>query len=665
MTIPANLFVEAPEVQDRALTRLNSDINAWPEEIIQKLRERAPQTASLSCMVKFQKKDEENGTSTGSVVITTPESAVIVPVIIKDFTLYPMDVMIAKSKILPLTPDYLQEVISKNQVFDRIEEYPTYGGLGRFEDANLWNAVYPPSLGRYAYASAGYPMLDLISDNIDGKELKEWLSANPKYLVGFHKHGHIEVLSRITKRTKLANLKPVNMNEFKPSADNLIPRNIYMLMRENPNKYSLLSSSDKVFSPAFEDLDRGRACKFLSTISDCVQDDINEVDQNGEKVLIPPAPAPGAVLARTDTEIPESADHFDHYSVKKKNGVSVEGMVIPKVIDFNQEPVKVKLFLGKTMSTMQPEIWGIRLKNSRFKPLHSNPRVGQTGTFIYQPDQSHAIATVPITIKTVCDDAGVLTISAMDLMGRQYNLKINPAMGLKRIAKTPEKYYMLPKEMKWVVMEEFGEVTSSPADYAVKTAGSVLTDRPVKVIPTGYDLYSVKGLDKYAQAAGWDATNLTKPQVKFLLTCLGAPQEKIATLLEHGRIYGQGEIHNLNFLPTVAEKIAGARPKAAKLMKAAAKIKRNFFKEASYVDSAQTVDALLSLNFVSPDNISKFVGKIPHFKATISNLASALLGSRIGIKEIPEEACAVAMHKLIEVVDGLERLRASQEVKPA
>jgi len=659
MTIPANLFVEAPEVQDRSLTRLNSDLNAWPEEIIQKLRERAPQTASLSCMVKFQKKDEENGTATGSVVITTPESAVIVPLIIKDFTLYPLDVMIAKSKILPLTPDYLQEVISKNQVFDRIEEYPTYGGLGRFEDANLWNAVYPPSLGRYAYASAGYPMLDLISDDLDGTPLKEWIKANPTYALGFSKHGHAELIR------KLANLKPVNMNEFKPGEDNLIPRNVRMLMRESPNKYTLLSSNDKVFSPAFEHLDRGCACTFLSTISDCVQDDINEVDQNGEKVLAPPPPAHGAVLAQTDTEIPESADHFDHYSVKKKNGVSVVGMVIPKVIDFNQEPVKLKLFLGKTMSTMQPEIWGVRLKNSRFKPIHSNPRVGQTGTFMYQPDQSHALATVPVTIKTICEDLGVLTISAMDLMGRQYNIKVNPAMGLKRIAKTPDKYYMLPKEMKWVVMEEFGEVTSSPADYAVKTAGSVLTDRPVKIIPTGYDQYSVKGLGKYAQAAGWDASNLTKPQVKFLLTCLGAPQEKIAALFEQGRRSGQGEIHNLNFLPTVAEKIAEFRPKAAKLVKSAAKIKRTLFKEASYIDSAQTVDALLSLNFVSPSNISKFVGKIPHFKATISNLASALLASRLGVKEIPEESCAVAMEKLIEVVDGLERLRASQEVQPA
>lgn len=657
MTIPANLFVEAPEVQDRSMSHLDSDVNVWPEEIIQKLRERAPQTQSLSCMVKFQKKDEENGSATGSVVVTTPETAVVVPVIIKDYVMYPLDVMIAKGKILPLTPDYFQEIVSKNQVFDRIEEYPSYGGLGRFEDANLWNAIYPPSLGRYSYASAGYPMLDLISDRLDGTPLKEWLKENPAHAVSFHKMGHAPLIK------KLANLKPVNMNEFRAGEDRLIPKNVHMLRREGPDKYSLLSSNDKVFSPAFESLTRDDACRFMSTISDCVKDDMNEVDQNGEKMLLLPEGGEGVMLARTDSEIPENATEFDHYVIKKKNGVSVEGVVIPKVIGFDQKPVALKLFLGKTMSTIQQDIWGVRLKNSRFRPEFSNPKVGQTGTFVFQPDASHALATIPVTIKSIVEEMdGCIKITAMDLLGRPYYLKKHDRMGLKRIALV-DKYYMLPKEMKWTVMEGFGEVTNSAASYAVKTAAYTLTNHPVKLIPTGYDMYSMKGVEKYAKAAGWDATALQSHQAKFLLLSLGCPTEKLAAAFKQASQRGVAEIHNLRQLPTVNEKIASFRPQAEKLVKMAAKIKRNLFKEASYVDNSQTVDALLSLNFVTPDNISKFVGKIPHFKATISNLASALLASRVGIKEIPEEACSVAMQRLIEVVDGLERLRASQEVQ--
>lgn len=656
MTVPANLFVEAPEVEDRSLIRLSNDLNQWPEEIIQKLRERAPQSQTHSCMVKFMKKEEESGTATGSVVITTSETAIIIPVIIKDFTMYPLDVMIAKGKILPLTQDYFNEATSKNQVFDRIEEYPSYSGLGRFEEANLWNALYPPSLGRYAYASAGYPLLDELSDSIDGAPLKEWIKENPTYMVGFHKHGHMEVVK------KVAHLQPVNMNEFSQGENNLLPRAVKMLRKDGPNKYSLLSSSDKVFTPALDGMNRDSAVKFMSTISSNAEDDMNDVDQNGEKLLSTPAVEDAVFLAQTTKTYVEKADQFGHYVVKNKNGLSIEGVVIPKVIDFNQKLVNLKIFLGKTMSTIQPEIYGVRLQNSRFQPECTPPSVGQTGTFIYQPAKTQSLATIPVTIKTITNDVGILKIDAMDLMGRPYHLKVSTDMGLKRIARLGD-HYLLPREMKWIVMEGFGEVTNSPESYAVKTAAQTLTTTPVKLGYNGFERYSLRGINKYAKEARLDHTNLHSSEVKFLLTCLGAGSQKIASSIKMAKTKGLAEIHGLRFIPTRSEKIASARPQAAFLVKAAKEIKRNLIKEASYVDNAQSVDALLSLNFVTPENISKFIGKIPHFKATISNLASALLGSRLGIREIPEEASSVAMAKLIEVVDGLERLRASQEVQ--
>lgn len=657
MTIPANLFVEAPEMQDRSLTKLDTDPQAWPEEIIQKLKERVPKASGSSMMVKFMKKDDENGTATGSVIINSPTAAVTVPVIIKDFTLYPMDVMIAKAKILPLTPDYFDGVMSSNEVFHKIEEYPSYGGLGRFEDANLWNAIYPPSLGRYAYASAGYPMLDLLTETIDGSGVAQWLKDNPSHAAAFYKNGHIEVLK------KVANLKPVNMNEFSQGARNLVPT-IRVLKLEGPNKYSLLSSSDKVFSPALEPLSRKGAHEFLSTISDDVDDDINEVDQNGEKII--QAPDAGAttdvVLAQKHYEIPEEATEYDHYSVKKTNGVAVTGVVIPKVIDFTQKLVDLKIFIGSSMSTIQPSIWGVRIKNSSFKPPCSLPRVGQTGTFIYQPDKSHALATIPVTLHSVVQDCDCLCLKATDLMGRPYRLKINPTMELKRIAVMPDGTYCLPKQMKWVVMEGFDSITNSRESYAVKTAATIHTDRPVKLSPNGFGYYTLRGAEKYAHAMGCDYTNLHSSQAKFILACLGCPQEKIASAFSKAHREGLAELHNLKFIPTHGEKVAAYRPKAAEIIKAAKGLKRNLFKEASLIDNAQTVDSLLSLNFVTPDNLGKFIGKIPHFKASISNLASALIASRLGIKEIPEEATSVAMERLIEVVDGLEKLRATQEV---
>lgn len=676
MTLPANLFVDTPEMEDVSLHQLGNDTEAWPEEIIQKVKERLPHAAagSVNLMVKFMKKDDENGTATGSITAHSANKSAIIPLIIKDFMMYPLDVFIASGKLLPLTPTYFDAAFSSNELFDKIEEYPTFGGLGRFEDANLWNAIYPPSLGRYAYAAAGdFPILNSLDGTLDGTEFAAYLRnpENAKIAARLLSGPHREVIQ------KLANTRPVNMNEFRQGVDNLIPRSIAVLRREGPNKYSILSNSDSVFHPGITHMDRCGINHALSEsgLSDHAEDDINDVDQNGEKYLILPKPKNDVILAKEDTEVPESANEFDRYVVKTKTGVSVEGVVIPHVIDFNQKKVDLKIFLGKTMSTIQPEIYGVRVKNSRFKPAYQIPKVGQTGTFVYQPDASHGIATVPVTVKSVAEHAGMLMISAHDLMGRPIKFHVEPksAMGLARIAPLAPGLYAIPHAMKWAPMEDMSEVTNSVDDYAVKQAGLRKTDWPVSVVPTGHGFYAMRGVDKYASAAGWDKGMLDASQVRFLLTSLGAPQEKIATAFKHATKYGRAEFHNLNRVPLTSEKVAKARPIAVHLVKVAKSLKRNLFKEASqlqvfvkkgsYLENSQTVDALLSLNFINPNNVSKYISRVPALKAAISHLASCLIASRLGMKEIPELAASTAMTRLVEVVDGLEKLKATTAIQ--
>ena len=661
MSLPTNLFMDAPEMHDVSMHQLSQDIASWPQDIVQKLREVVPDTAGLSVQVKFMKKDEENGTATGSIEITSPDKKAVVPVIVKDFMMYPLDVMIANQKLLPFTPDYFQSIFSNNEIFDKIEEYPQFGGLGRFEDANLWNAIYPPSLGRYAYASGPYPMLEEIAQTIDGSSFKDIILGDEKVAAMFYRNGHRELIK------KLAHLQPVNMNEFRQGVDNLVPKGVAMLRAEGPNKYNLVSSPDSRFHPGITTLDRDSCAKFLSKLCDKVHDDINDVDQNGEKLLRVPPPEDGVFLAGEDKDVIEKADSFDHYSLKGKTGVSFEGVVIPRVISFEQKPVDLKIFLGKNMSSIQPEFYGVRLKNSRFRPESQMPKAGQTGTFIYQPDESHALATIPVTIKSVFAHSikgSQLIIEACDMMGAPYKLKMNNDMGLQQITRLPDGSYCLPGKMKWVPMEQMGALTDSAESYAVKTAATRMTNRPVTVIDTGYGQYSMRGVDKYAAAAGWDKTNMPSWQTKFLLSFMGAGEEKIARILKSAEARGHAEVHGLRFPPLHVEKVAEALPLAKAMQERADQFRSNLVKEASYMENSQTVDALLSLNFVNPENIAKFVGKLPHFKATISQLASCLIASRLGMKEIPEQAASTAMQRLIEVVNGLEGLRGTQEIGP-
>ena len=213
--------------------------------------------------------------------------------------------------------------------------------------------------------------------------------------------------------------------------------------------------------------------------------------------------------------------------------------------------------------------------------------------------------------------------------------------------------------MEWIPMEGFQEVSNSASDYAMKTAAEKLSPNPIRLIHTGYGMYGMKGADKYAEAAGWDKTCLGSHQAKLLLASFGMGEKKIAQAMKVASVRGYADVHHAKLPPLFSEKVASKRDEASLMIKLAKRINTNLYKEASYMENAQTVDALLSLNFVTPENLVKFVQKIPLFKSAISHLASCLIASRLGVMEIPEESARSAIDKLTDVVDGLETIRST------
>jgi len=657
MTIPANLFVDTPEMQDVSLHRLSNDSDVWPEEIIQHVKEKVPGSDTIQLMVKFMKKDDENGTATGSVIASSPKKKVLIPIIIKDFKLYPLDVMISSGKLLPLTVNYFAKAFSDDaEVFQDLEQFPTFSGLGRFEDANMWDAIYPPALGRYAYASSlEFPMMEVASDYIDGKAFLHKLAEDHGSVARFYANGYRDVL------LKIGELQPVNSNEFSDGKERLLDKNILTLRREGPDKYNILATDCNVFHPAMTAMPRKDMVDFLYEVSDQAEDDINAVDQNGEKTIVP-FDHGDVMLAKPERNIAETANEFDHYAVKNyKTGVEVEGIVIPRVINFEQEPQNLKIFIGKTMATIQPEICGMRIQNSDFRIEGAPLRIGQTGCFVYQPDDSHGLATIPVTLESVWQDGCVLAAKVRDLKGNRFKLRFNPQMKLQRIAEMGDNCYCMPTEFKWQPMQGFEPVSSTPEEYAIKTAARVPTNKST-IVDLGSGSYGIKGsIEKLANSVGWQRTGLSRGQAEFLAASMGCGNKDLGKLFKTAAVKGHADFYVHKLPMTGEEKIAAEAPRRQKLEKLASLLRKDCIKEASYMDNAQTVDALLSLNFISPDNISKYVSKVPVLKAAASAMAGCLLASRLGMQEIPEQATAAGMYKLVETIEGLEKLKAIQE----
>lgn len=679
MTMPANLFVDTPEMEDVSLHQLGNDVEAWPEEIITKVKERLPSAGAMNIMVKFMKKDDENGTATGSVLINSASKVVVVPLIVKDFMLFPLDIMISDAKLLPLTPDMFAGVTQRNALFDSIEEYPQFNGLGRFEDGNLWNTIYPPSLGRYAYASAGYPILDAVSATIDGTQMAAYLRdpKNAKTAARLLSGPHREVIE------KVARLTTMTLEQTKEAAEKLLPIELAMLRRSSNGAYELLQNSQGMFHPSLLKMHRQDCHALLSSLGRDPDDDLSTVDREGEHFIALPEQPVGPVLQEDGTggDTPVAANVTGNYMVRMHTGVACEGLVVTKVIDFDSRPTGTKLFLGKTMSTMQEEIWGVPVKEARFWPHACVPKIGQTGTFLFVKDRNNVLGTMPVTIASVTDDLGVIEFKVMDLLGATARLRINTGFQLQTIVKMEPGLYQLPHGLHWVTMEGFSPVSNSAYDFLIKVASTVDKGPAVSVLSRGENQYGLRGVDKYAAAMKWDKDLMEGYQVKFLLASLGANEKLAAKAMKVAAERGKATLHGLRTPAFAREKIAAARPLAAALAERVAPLRVNLFKEASllqdlpgipetpwfkkqaaYLENSQTVDALLSLNFVTPTNVNKYISKLPALKAAISHLAGCLIASRLGMKEIPEQSASGAMMRLLEVVNGLEKLRAMQQV---
>lgn len=97
------------------------------------------------------------------------------------------------------------------------------------------------------------------------------------------------------------------------------------------------------------------------------------------------------------------------------------------------------------------------------------------------------------------------------------------------------------------------------------------------------------------------------------------------------------------------------------LMKLANYVRCDMLKVAAALaphSSPHSVDSVLSLNFVTPENITQYVNNLPMYEECVSKLSELLIASRLGLKEVPESAVQSAVRGLENAIHGLRQLEA-------
>jgi len=663
-----SLFNEGHPSEGRV--RIPNNFGDWQDAILKELYKTVPQSLKLSVRLVYKDKDEEKGYAVGSILIVSKSDGkkATVPFVIKDFSMFPLDVFIVdKGLFLPLSEAYFKKHFDNNDIFSKAIPKRDYDLASPHSSNQLINDLNPPIHTKHA--SVSQEILGTL-DRKSIKDFKKKLMDSPESfaaLAGNSKAG------RILK--KLCCEEPAI--EKKASSRDI---DTLCIERVGFNKYKAFTNSSDEFSPQteiwdYDMLKKAGVCDFTVN-NGCFYKGASKASPMVEEDMV-----------SSPVYMAEKANTLGTYSVRTVDGTLYAGAVIPMVIDFNQNRVRMKYFIGGDKYALQPDFVGVK-KDNAIKLDHGSVEPGVTGMFAHETSRG-VVATVPVTIVSTSKDEGTNTV---DIWARTHlgkNLRLTMSPGLKKIAPVGQNRYILPLEMKFVNLGSSVKLVNSESSYkALEKVAHRADTQKLRIIGNGLTFsFQTNGIEKYASQDGFSVNaGMLRPfEARCLLMSFGASPQDSETLLKTANARGECSVLGLNFPPLKSDmdKIASEHlGRRNELFEHISKLRCDMIKEAGalissndsdlaciFVDSddamfkvankksiGETVDTVLSLNFVNKNNITKFVAMKPLIELAASKIAQLLIASRLGVKLIPEEETATVLHNLNYVIEGLNQL---------
>ncbi len=273
----------------------------------------------------------------------------------------------------------------------------------------------------------------------------------------------------------------------------------------------------------------------------------------------------------------------------------------------------------------------------KLKPItggNGGPKVSNFGSFVGEAGK----VSKPVSLEKVAEYERSIEIEAFDGL-EIIKIAMIPGISEGVVSEDDDFDYYLPMDTKFVKLGHFVNdfhETANLDEFEVGLHRVLVSD----------GVYSLQGpeFQKYAEL-GHQIDGLDENVAKWTLMKLGCPIEEIEKIGEDHIIQNRVKcpISMSEYTEKIGEKLSGI---AALDMK----------KEAEAMEHQGSVDAMLSLGFLSKENLNYFIEQIPAFEHVLGSLAHLLLSVRLGLAEVEESAVESAMSKMSVVVDSLYEL---------
>lgn len=639
-----SLFKDVGTITKIAGKKISDEPENWPQEIKQYLLEQAPYTGRYDLVVNFKRMDEEVGHAMGFVDISagTGESSkqARIPFVVEDKELKPMDLLITNQTARPLTEGRLSEALFRPQMFDSVVKQDDIKPTGLVDSGST--AQPPARFGGTGSSSVKFAsLLTEIKDTI----LEEDLSKTAGYIASFADI-RASVLNNPATLQALNILHEAETTEKTASSlSSKVTATVMQISLTKEGKYKVKTANPKAYSPEVEDLDRGHALAKLGS------DVVRLVDNAGVLTV-----STDSLVDKDKMEAKyASVENDGIYKAIGMDGNPIKGVVFTKVAMLDGASTGIKIFANVDHVSFQNDFVGEKLASLKQSRLPSATPRGM-GVFYWSTDQG-VKTTVPLVVNGISKMAGEEKFDVYSLMDEH---AILTKAAVKDITKLGEEV-LIPNEAAFMSLPGDSVVPLSNAKDVSSRRGH---DKTAKVrIRAHNDRFSFDGgcgLDKIA------STDMDWNDAVFLSTCLGMNPEFAETKLAQAIKYvGGTTVRGLSEVRPLEDFVEKAREKLATLKDPLTahldKIRQNLWKEAAEIEDAETVDKMLSLNYINPENIRKFIEYLPTLETAQRKLSELLLASRIGLKAIDENSVSNAIRGMEQAIEGLRVLMHTKE----
>jgi hypothetical protein len=444
-------------------------------------------------------------------------------------------------------------------------------------------------------------VIDRVSNTITAQHKKELLEklSDEKVRAGFEHNNTVDILN------KIAQVKPKKEAYFEDSLSKVLVRDIYYLEKVGRFNYRLIEGNSQVYDPVITNLTDSQIAGY-------------------------------STFKAVGSEIEKKAS----YSYGKSAAFSIDGNA-EKLLIMNTDGMRKYAYVSDIKPSSEghcSSIFGGEL-----------PQIGDFGVWV---DGNKA--SKPFEIVGMIKNARHYEINTFDGTSGKTYIPLRSVDNIVSHESQKNTYYM-PTKYKFVKVGEAVDIERGPK-VSFKYSNFYTKD--------DLGFYNLNGpvFSKYAEC-GAKTTSLTLPEASWAaIQCSASSSdvEKLATAPANIRIPFNSELKAPIPVKKVAALINTAYRDHSSKIKA---IALDLVKEASTLADSSAVDAILSLNLVTKENILEFVHQLPLYEQVLSDLAKLLLTVRLGLPTVPEAAVERSMKGLSKIVEILRGMSNLEKVK--